>query len=94
MGNTNILTIDNVFLTRFRYSGTWVINDFVRLGLFPSSFWRFWVAIKCWVFEFGCCIAEVKDFQMPLAFVFSKSCATSDDLLKFSHRANFFIYDD
>ena len=39
-------------------------------------------------------IAEIKDFQMPFALVFSKSCTSSNDLLKFSHRTNFFVYDD
>ena len=95
MGNANILTTDKIFLTRLRYYWSfWSINDFVRLGLFPSSFWWFRVAIKCWIFEFCGSIAEIKDFQMPFALVFSKSCTSSNDLLKFSHRTNFFVYDD
>ena len=36
-----------------------------------TSFGRFWVAIKCRVFEFCGSVTEVKDFQMPFAFIFS-----------------------
>ena len=52
MSNTNILSIDKIFFTRLRHCGYWVINNFVRLRLFPSSFGWFRVAIKCRVFEF------------------------------------------
>ena len=92
MGDMNVLTANDIL---FMFLGVrWGCASTATSATSTTTAWRFWVTIKGRVFELGCCVAEVKNLQMPLTFILAKSCSSTYDLLKLSHRANLLIYDN
>ena len=89
MSDVYILTIDDILFVRVffaNYARAFIVRDFIfHWGLASRLSRRLWISIESWVFELGCCIAEVKNLQMPLIFVLAKSSTTTDNLLKLSH---------